>query len=53
MFADNNRISWLQMRCQFLLAALGVGLLWEIPGFTGREGVVGILIGGAGSFEDR
>lgn len=47
MFADNNRISWLQMRCQFLLAALGVGLLWEIPGFTGREGAVGILIGGA------
>lgn len=47
MFADNNRISWLQMRCQFLLAALGVGLLWGIPGFTGREGAVGILIGGA------
>ena len=47
MFADNNRISWLQMRCQFLLAALGVGLLWGIPGFTGREGAVGILSGGA------
>lgn len=47
MFADNNRISWQQMRCQFLLAALGVGLLWGIPGFAGREGAVGILVGGA------
>lgn len=47
MFADNNRISWLQMRCQFLLATLGVGMLWGIPGFAGREGAVGILMGGA------
>ena len=46
MFAENNRISWLQMHCQCLLAALGVGLIWGIPEFTGREGAVGILIGG-------
>ena len=31
MFAENNRISWLQMHCQCLLAALGVGLIWGIP----------------------
>ena len=43
MFAENNRISWLQMHCQCLLAALGVGLVWGIPEFTGREGAVGIL----------
>ena len=47
MFAENNRISWSQMHCQCLLAALGMGLIWGIPEFTGREGAVGILIGGA------
>ena len=46
MFAENNRISWSQMHCQCLLAALGMGLIWGIPEFTGREGAVGILIGG-------
>ena len=46
MFAENNRISWLQIHDQCFLAALGVGLLWGIPEFTGREGAVGILIGG-------
>ena len=44
MFAENNRISWSQMHCQCLLAALGMGLIWGIPEFTGREGAVGILI---------
>lgn len=46
MFAENNRISWSQMHCQCLLAALGMGLIWGIPEFIGREGAVGILIGG-------
>ena len=32
MFAENNRISWSQMHCQCLLAALGMGLIWGIPG---------------------
>ena len=36
MFAENNRISWSQMHCQCLLAALGMGLIWGIPEFTGR-----------------
>ena len=34
------------MHCQCLLAALGMGLIWGIPEFIGREGAVGILIGG-------
>lgn len=37
MFAENNRISWSQMHCQCLLAALGMGLIWGIPEFTGRR----------------
>lgn len=46
MFADNDRISWLQLRCQFLLTFLGAGLLWGIREFTGKEGCLGILLGG-------
>ena len=40
MFAENNRISWSQMHCQCLLAALGMGLIWGIPEFIGRLPIV-------------
>lgn len=48
MFADNERISWLQVRCQLLLTGLGVGLLWGIVPFANREGFFAIVAGTLG-----
>lgn len=48
MFADNERISWLQVRCQLLLTGLGVGLLWGIVPFANREGFIAIAAGTVG-----
>ena len=47
MFADNQRISGIQMERQFFLAYLGPVILWIAPLLPGRYGMFGIL---AGSF---
>lgn len=45
MFADNRRISSLQMERQFLLTYLGPILLMGSGFFQGRNGILGILAG--------
>lgn len=45
MFADNQKISWLQMERQFALAYLGPIVLW-LPGIIkGRNGVISTVLG--------
>ena len=45
MFADNERISWIQMERQFALAYLGPVVLWTGTGLSGRTGLCSILLG--------
>ncbi|MGN1141608.1 MAG: GerAB/ArcD/ProY family transporter [Oliverpabstia sp.] len=45
MFADNQRISGIQMERQFFLAYLGPVILWIAPLLPGRHGIFGILTG--------
>lgn len=45
MFADNQRISGIQMERQFFLAYLGPVILWIAPLLPGRYGMFGILTG--------
>lgn len=45
MFADNHRISRIQMERQYLLAYLGPLVLWTGPGLQGRNGFLSILAG--------
>lgn len=45
MFADNQRVSRLQVERQFLLAYLGPVILWLVPELKGREGVWSIVLG--------
>ena len=45
MFADNERISWIQMERQFALAYLGPVVLWTVTGLSGRTGLCSILLG--------
>lgn len=45
MFADNHRISKIQMERQYLLAYLGPVVLWIVPELRGRNGVFSILAG--------
>ena len=45
MFADNERISWIQMERQFALAYLGEPVvLWTGTGLSGRTGLCSILL---------
>lgn len=46
MFADNHRISSLQMERQFMLTYLGPIVLMGSGMFRGRNGILGILVGG-------
>ena len=45
MFADNERISWIQMERQFALAYLGPIVLWTGRGLSGKEGIFSIFLG--------
>lgn len=45
MFADNHRISSLQMERQFMMTYLGPILLMGSGMFQGRNGILGILVG--------
>lgn len=45
MFADNDRISLIQLERQFALAYLGPMVLWISSGFSGREGILSIICG--------
>lgn len=45
MFADNQRVSGIQVERQLALAYLGPVILWILPGLNGREGLWSILLG--------
>lgn len=45
MFADNQRVSGLQVERQLLLVFLGPVMIWGVTGLNGREGVWSILLG--------
>lgn len=45
MFADNQRISGIQMERQFFLTYLGPVMLWIAPKFPGRYGIFSMLAG--------
>lgn len=45
MFADNHRISRIQMERQYLLAYLGPAVLWIGPGLQGRNGFFSVIAG--------
>lgn len=45
MFADNQRVSGLQVERQLLLVFLGPVMIWGVAGLNGREGLCSILLG--------